>query len=328
MDTRLKARPANVADPAVTSTPADLAPLAARAAKVRDLLRVGPGFDLAAVDARATPGLPRRAVADQGGKEWSREQVAAIGTHLADQQERLFAQAKVGGARGRLLLVLQALDCGGKDGTIKRVAGAMNPLGLHIVGFGPPTKEERAHDFLWRIRRALPDPGVVGIFNRSHYEDVLAVRVRNLVPESTWRARYDLINQFEKELADDGVTIIKAMLHISYGEQRQRLLDRLNDPTKQWKFNPGDLDDRARWPDFQAAYADALALCGTPAAPWYVVPADRKWYRNWAVANLLLAAFADMGLKYPAPSFDVEEQRARLTAEERAGRGKREMNSS
>jgi len=326
VDTRLKEQPASVAELAGTTTQADLAPLAARAAKVRDLLRVGPGFDLAAVDPRATPGLPRRAVADLGGKVWSRDQVAAIGVHLADQQERLFAQAKVGGDRRRMLLVLQALDCGGKDGTIKRVAGAMNPLGLHIVAFGPPTEEERAHDFLWRIRRALPEPGVLGIFNRSHYEDVLAVRVRNLVPESTWRARYDIINQFENELADDGVTIIKVMLHISYEEQRQRLLDRLNDPTKQWKFNPGDLDDRALWPDFQAAYADALTLCGTPVAPWYVVPADRKWYRNWAVANLLLVAFADLGLDYPTPLFDVEAQRARLVADERGG--KREMNSS
>ena len=315
-----------------TAKPADLAPLSARAAKVRDLLRVGPGFDLASVDPRATPGLPRRAVADQGGKVWSQSEVSAIGVHLADQQERLFAQAKVAGDRRRLLLVLQALDCGGKDGAIKRVAGSMNPLGLHIVAFGPPTKEELRHDFLWRIRRALPVPGVLGIFNRSHYEDVLAVRVRDLVPESTWRARYDLINQFEAELADDGVTIVKAMLHISREEQRQRLLDRLNDPTKQWKFNPGDLDDRARWPAFQAAYADALTLCSPPTTPWYVVPADRKWYRNWAIANLLLAAFAEMGSKYPPPPFVVKEQRARLMAEEHGdtggAKGKHKMNSS
>jgi PPK2 family polyphosphate:nucleotide phosphotransferase len=328
----------------VTVTPADLAPLATRAAKVRDLLRVGrppapaegsapaDRFDLAAVNTRATPGLPGRAVARQGGKAWSQAEVARIGAHLADQQERLFARAKVAGDRRRVLLVLQALDCGGKDGTIKRVAGAMNPLGLHIVAFGPPTEEERAHEFLWRIRRALPEPGVVGIFNRSHYEDVLAARVRKLVPKKAWQARFDAINQFEAELAGDGVTIIKVMLHISPDEQRQRLLDRLNDPTKQWKFNPGDLDDRARWTEFQAAYADALTLCNSPVAPWYVVPADRKWYRNWAVANLLLTAFVEMGLEYPAPAFDVEAQRGRVLVNEYGhpdgAVGKHKMNSS
>jgi len=282
-----------------TAKPADLAPLSARAAKVRDLLRVGPGFDLASVDPRATPGLPRRAVADQGGKVWSQSEVSAIGVHLADQQERLFAQAKVAGDRRRLLLVLQALDCGGKDGAIKRVAGSMNPLGLHIVAFGPPTKEELRHDFLWRIRRALPVPGVLGIFNRSHYEDVLAVRVRDLVPESTWRARYDLINQFEAELADDGVTIVKAMLHISREEQRQRLLDRLNDPTKQWKFNPGDVKERELWADYQDAYQDALRECSTKHAPWYVIPADKKWYRNFVVSDVLVRTLKDVKPQYP-----------------------------
>jgi polyphosphate kinase 2 (PPK2 family) len=155
----------------------------------------------------------------------------------------------------------------------------------------------------------------VGVFNRSHYEDVLAVRVRELVPASVWRRRYDEINAFERALVADGMTIVKVMLHISYEEQRQRLLARLADPTKQWKFNPGDIDDRARWRDYQVAYQEALAKCTSKAAPWYVVPADRKWYRNWAVANILLAHFDDLGLVYPAVDLDVLEQRRRLEAD-------------
>lgn len=295
----------------VTSSPGDPR-LAVRADKVHDLLRMAPAsVDLAAVDTRATPGVPA-AVGLRGGKKWSRAEVERIGVELADQQERLFAQAKVAGDRRRLLLVLQALDCGGKDGTIKRVAGAMNPLGLRITAFGQPTAEELRHDFLWRIRKALPAPGFVGIFNRSHYEDVLAVRVRGLVPERTWKTRFDAINRFESELAQDGVTLVKVMLHVSAEEQRQRLLARLADPTKRWKFNPGDLDDRALWPDYLEAYADVLGRCNTSAAPWFVVPADRKWYRNWAVANLVLSAFVRMRLEYPEPEFDLATEYARL----------------
>jgi PPK2 family polyphosphate:nucleotide phosphotransferase len=211
--------------------------------------------------------------------------------------------------------VLQAMDCGGKDGTIKRVAGAMNPLGLHIRSFGPPTEEELRHDFLWWIRRALPPPGYVGIFNRSHYEDVLIARVGELVDEPTWRARYDQINAFERELVDGGVTLVKVMLHISYAEQGERLMERLTDPHKYWKYNPSDLDSRARWDDYQAAYADALRRCGTDAAPWFVVPADRKWYRDWAVAHLLRETFDALDLGYPAADFDVERERQRLRGE-------------
>jgi PPK2 family polyphosphate:nucleotide phosphotransferase len=188
----------------------------------------------------------------------------------------------------------------------------MNPLGLRIVAFGKPTAEEAAHDFLWRIRRAVPDPGYVGVFNRSHYEDVLVVRVHSLVPERIWRARYDEINQFERDLVSDGVRLVKVMLHISPDEQRQRLLDRLDDPTKYWKYNPGDLDERARWADYQAAYAGALAQCSTDHAPWYVVPADRKWYRDWAVATLLLEELRAMALSYPPADFDPQAERDRL----------------
>jgi PPK2 family polyphosphate:nucleotide phosphotransferase len=244
---------------------------------LRDLLRVGPTVDLTEIDPRSTPGLPGREVTGRKAKSWAREQLTTIGADLARHQEMLYADAKAGGGHRRLLLVLQAMDCGGKDGTIKKVARAMNPLGLHIVAFGPPTEQELKHDFLWRIRRALPPPGYVGMFNRSHYEDVLVARVESLVPERTWRSRYWQINGFERELVNSGFALVKVMLHISYEEQRERLLERLTDPTKHWKYDPGDVDARARWADYQAAYADALSRCGTEHAPWHVVPADRKW---------------------------------------------------
>lgn len=287
--------------------------------EMRQLLRVVPGETrLAAIDARSTPGLPGRKTTGSDPKAWARAQVDTIGAELFAEQEKLFAEAKVDEAAGRsLLLVLQAMDCGGKDGTVKRVIGAMNPLGVHIVGFGPPTAEERRHDFLWRIRRALPPRGYVGVFNRSHYEDVLVVRVNELAPEAVWRPRYKKINDFERKLVDEGTAVVKVMLHISYDEQGERLLERLKDPTKYWKYNPGDLDARARWDDYQAAYAEALERCSTDAAPWYVVPADRKWYRDWAVANLVRETFAEMGLQYPKATFDPATEIARLTTGER-----------
>jgi PPK2 family polyphosphate:nucleotide phosphotransferase len=210
--------------------------------------------------------------------------------------------------------VLQAVDCGGKDGTVRSVVGAMNPLGVHLKAFGPPSVEEQKQHFLWRISQALPPAGYVGVFNRSHYEDVLAVRVRRLAPESVWRRRYDEINSFEDSLVKDGLTIVKVMLHISYDEQADRLLARLDDPTKRWKFNAADLDDRALWAEYQKAYGDVLDRCSA-AAPWYVVPADRKWYRNWAVANILLAHLDEMHLDYPVVDLDLDELRARLTKE-------------
>ncbi|MFV2113339.1 PPK2 family polyphosphate kinase [Micromonospora sp. LOL_025] len=293
----------------------------------RELLRVRPGAaaDLGAVDPRSTPGLPGPEVTGRRRKEWARHQVGLVGAELGRQQEMLFADAKAreagrgagadgpGAAAGRrVLLVLQAMDCGGKDGTIKRVAGAMNPLGLHVRSFGPPTPEELRHDFLWRIRRALPPPGQVGVFNRSHYEDVLVARVDSLVPESIWQARYDEINAFEREQVDAGVALVKVMLHISYAEQGRRLLERLDEPRKHWKYDPSDVDARARWDDYQAAYAEALSRCGTDAAPWYVVPADRKWYRDWAVAHLLRETFDTLDLGYPPAGFDVRRERERL----------------
>jgi PPK2 family polyphosphate:nucleotide phosphotransferase len=312
---------------------------------MRELLRLAPGgqaVDLAGVDPRSTPGLPGAAGGGQRRREGARRQVELLGAGLGRQQEMLYASAKqaagpeaptsapsqagtdlAGERPRRVLLVLQAMDCGGKDGTIKRVAGAMNPLGLHIRSFGPPTEEELRHDFLWRIRRALPPPGYVGIFNRSHYEDVLIARVESLVDEATWRARYETINAFERELADNSVTLLKVMLHISYAEQGERLMERLTDPTKYWKYNPSDLDTRARWDDYQAAYAEALRRCDPDAAPWFVVPADRKWYRDWAVAHLLRETFDALDLGYPAADFDVERERERLRAED----GKAKVNS-
>lgn len=287
---------------------------------MRELLAVtGDGrtlVDLAGIDPRATPGLPPRERLGDDVKGWARGQVALIGAGLARQQEMLFAGAKIDPRSGRrVLLVLQAMDCGGKDGVIRRVAGAMSPLGLHIRSFGPPTAQERRHHFLWRIRRALPAPGYVGVFNRSHYEDVLVPRVEGLVPESTWRARYEEINDFERELVASGTHLVKVLLHISRREQRERLLARLDDPAKHWKYEPGDVDARRRWDDYQAAYAEALARCGPPAAPWFVVPADRKWYRDWAVAQLLRETFAGMDLRYPPADFDVAVERDRLAHE-------------
>jgi PPK2 family polyphosphate:nucleotide phosphotransferase len=281
---------------------------------LRELLRAGPAVDLKDIDPSSTPGLPGRRVTGKDQKGWAREQLAPIGAELAHQQEMLYARAKAAGDRRRLLLVLQAMDCGGKDGTVKKVAGAMNPLGLHIVGFGPPTEEELKHDFLWRIRRALPSAGLVGVFNRSHYEDVLIARVESLVAERVWRSRYWQINGFERELTNDGFTLVKVMLHISYEEQRERLLERVTDPTKYWKYNPADVDARSRWTDYQAAYNDALSRCSTDHAPWFVVPADRKWYRDWAVANIVLEALKDMDLSYPEPDFDPDAERRRLEA--------------
>jgi PPK2 family polyphosphate:nucleotide phosphotransferase len=282
---------------------------------IGELLRVGPGpVDLSSIDSRGIPGLPKRASRDP--RAWAAQDLQLVGAELFRQQEMLFASAKDRPSYPtRVLLILQAMDCGGKDGTIKNVIGQLNPQGVHIVGFGKPTAEELSHHFLWRITRALPAPGLVGVFNRSHYEDVLIVRVHELVSARTWRARYDQINRFEQRLVDDGYALLKVMLHISREEQGQRLMARLDDPTKFWKFNPADIDERGRWDEYQLAYADALSRCHSPHAPWHVVPADRKWYRNWAVANLLLETLQGLNLTYPPANFDPAEQRVRLEGE-------------
>ena len=267
----------------------------------RELLeaRGAPGEILPNIDPRSTPGVTSR--------DATRAGTPALMERLGDLQERLFVEGTLS-----LLIVLQAMDTGGKDGTIDHVFGAMNPAGVEVASFKKPTSEELSHDFLWRIDKRLPAPGEITIFNRSHYEDVLVVRVHALVPEEVWSARYDEIVTWEAKVAAAGTTIVKCFLHISYDEQRERLLARLDDPDKHWKFNAGDLDERARWADYQAAYEDAIARCSTDVAPWFVIPADRKWYRNWAVANLLAATLAMMDPQLPRPELDVRALKARL----------------
>ena len=240
---------------------------------VRDVLRVGDGFDLAAVDPASTPGF-------KGGKSAAAKELAHGADRLSELQERLYAEARGGGQRA-LLLVIQGMDTSGKGGIMRHVVGAVDPQGIDVTAFKRPTAEELAHAFLWRIRRALPRPGQIGVFDRSHYEDVLIVRVHGLVPPEVWKRRYATINRFERKVAAKGTTIIKVMLHISRDEQKQRLLERLDRPDKHWKYNPGDVDERAYWDDYQEAYAEAAHACSKDTAPWYVVPADRKWYSRW-----------------------------------------------
>ncbi|RIX31378.1 polyphosphate kinase 2 family protein [Amnibacterium setariae] len=230
---------------------------------------------------------------------------------MADLQERLWAESTGGGQR-RVLLVLQGMDTAGKGGVVTHAVGVFGPIGVEYTAFKKPTEEERAHDFLWRIRKRLPGPGMIGVFDRSHYEDVLVVRVHDLVPKSEWETRYDAINAFEQELVDGGTTVLKVFLHVSYDVQRERLLRRLARPDKHWKFNPADIDERARWDDYRAAYDAVLERTNTDAAPWYVVPADHKTYRNWAVAELLRETLAELDPRYPQPDLDVATLRARL----------------
>ena len=278
------------------------------AARISDLLRVPPGpVDLSALDPRATPGF-------DGGKAAGKAALAELGSRLSDLQERLHAEGVSGGSRS-LLLILQGMDTSGKGGVVRHVIGQVDPQGCEIASFKAPTREELAHDFLWRIRRRLPGPGKLGVFDRSHYEDVLVARVHEVVPRSTWSRRYASINRFEAQLAERDLRLVKVFLHLSKEEQRQRLLARLDNPAKHWKYNPHDVDERARWADYQAAYEDALERCNSDAAPWYRVPADRKWYRNWAIASLLVEQLEDMKLTWPTGDFDVEEQRARLLAD-------------
>ena len=283
------------------------AAVAAPPQRLADLLLVRDGFALADVDPRSTPGFA-------GGKAEGHAALGAGVPRLSALQERLYAESHGGGGTRSLLLVVQGMDTSGKGGIMRHVVGSVDPQGIQHTAFKAPTPEERAHDFLWRIRRALPGPGMLGVFDRSHYEDVLIVRVRGLVPKATWSKRYSTINRFEAGLVDEGTTVVKVMLHISPDEQKKRLTQRLERPDKYWKYNPGDVDERRRWLDYQEAYQAALTRCSTDAAPWYVVPADRKWYARWAVQQLLLDHLEDMNPKWPAAEFDVEEEKARLAA--------------
>jgi PPK2 family polyphosphate:nucleotide phosphotransferase len=272
-----------------------------------ELLRVPAGsVGLSARDPRATPGL-------DGGKDAASASLGRLQSRLADLQERLFANGRRGGQR-RVLLVLQGMDTSGKGGTLQHVVGLVDPQGVRIKGFKAPTPAEKRRGFLWRIRQSLPHAGEIGAFDRSHYEDVIVTRVRKLVAPGVIERRYDAINRFEGELVEAGCEVIKVMLHISFEEQRERLLARIDDPTKHWKYNPGDVDERLLWSEYQRAYEVALERCNTAWAPWHVVPADRKWYRNWAVAHLLTERLDAMGLEWPVATFDPATERARVEA--------------
>jgi PPK2 family polyphosphate:nucleotide phosphotransferase len=269
---------------------------------IRDLLRaelLDGRFRMVDVDPGSTPGIKKP-------KQARKEMEEAHGK-LFGLQERLFAENK-----RSILVVLQAMDTGGKDGTITHVIGDLNPQGVHITPFKQPTPEERRHGFLWRIRRSLPEPGAVGIFNRSHYEDVLIARVHALADPKVIERRYQQINQFEKEVVKSGTTIIKFCLHISYDEQRNRLLDRLSDPDKHWKFHETDINERRYWDDYMSAYGIAITKCSTEWAPWYVIPANDKDYRNFAVAKIVRETLADMDPQYPQPKLNIPRLLKRL----------------
>ncbi|MHB8589987.1 MAG: PPK2 family polyphosphate kinase [Candidatus Dormibacteraceae bacterium] len=272
--------------------------------RIRGLLQAHPKdgrFRMADVDADSTPGLKSRGRLSRDLKKHRQK--------LFNLQERLYAEHK-----RSLLIVLQGMDTSGKDGTITHVIGGMDPQGVLISTFKQPTPEERRHSFLWRIRKRLPDEGAIGIFNRSHYEDVLIARVHDLAKAQVVDRRYELINRFERELVRGGTKVVKICLQISYDEQRRRLLERLRDPDKNWKFKETDIDERAFWDDYQSAYSIAITRCSTEWAPWYVVPANDKDYRNWAVSKLLVETLVEMNSKYPQPKLDLPRLVKRLQA--------------
>jgi PPK2 family polyphosphate:nucleotide phosphotransferase len=257
--------------------------------------RVEPGAKvrLDKLDPASTDGAP-------GDKKRTLALLDDLNARTWDYQQKLYAEEK-----RSLLVVLQAIDAGGKDGTISHVFRGFNPQGVSVRSFKAPTDDELAHDFLWRVHQHTPAKGMVAVFNRSHYEDVLVVRVHDIVPEKVWRARYARIREFEQELLDAGTHIVKLYLHISKDEQAKRLKERVDDPSKHWKFRLADLEERKRWDDYQAAYAEAIAETSTDEAPWYVIPANHNWYRNWAVSTILVDTFAAIDPKYPPPSEDL-----------------------
>jgi len=273
---------------------------------MHDLLQVRSGFELAAIDPASTPGFA-------GGKATGAKALERGAKELANLQEQLFAESLFGGTRS-VLLVLQGMDTSGKGGIVHHVVGATNPQGLSIHGFKAPTDEEKSHDFLWRVRPHLPAAGRIGVFDRSHYEDVLIHRVRGFSTLEAIDERYGLINEFEASLAASGTTVVKVMLHISPVEQKARLQERLDRPDKHWKYNPGDLDERQFWPAYQQAYQIALERTSTDAAPWFVVPADKKWFARLAVQELLLETLGGLGLEWPKADYDVEAEKTRLAA--------------
>ncbi len=271
----------------------------------RKLLAFHAGDSIADLDTSSTPGYT-------GDKDGSAEVQQERNERYAELQEMLYANGKEGDPRS-VLLVLQGMDTAGKGGIVKHVVGAGNPMGIRYTAFGVPTEEERQHSYLWRVWRALPPAGHIGVFDRSQYEDVLIVRVHNLVPPEVWGVRYDEINAFEKQLVDGGTTVVKVALFISRDEQKQRLMKRLERPDKYWKYNPKDVDERKMWPAYQEAYQAVLDRTSTPHAPWHVVPADKKWYARLAVTELLIDNLKSLDLPWPPAKFDVGAEQKRLT---------------
>lgn len=267
-----------------------------------DIYRVEPG---ARVDLSEWDPADRSAFA--GGEKKGRKRFKELNERLEALQELLYAEHK-----HKVLIVLQAMDTGGKDGVIRSVFEGVNPQGVRVASFKKPTPEELDHDFLWRIHRHAPARGEMVIFNRSHYEDVLVVRVHNLVPPEVWSRRYAHINEFERMLAEEGTLILKFFLHISREEQKERLQARLDDPTKHWKFNPADLDERKLWPQYMQAYEEAISKTSTDWAPWYIIPANRKWYRNLMIARLLVGTLQSLNIQLPQPLSEVDVERYRL----------------
>jgi len=267
-------------------------------------LRFEPGDKVSEIDAEATPGFT-------GSKQDAPALQAERNERFAGLQEMLYANSRSGDHRS-VLLVLQGMDTAGKGGIVKHVVGAGNPQGIQYRSFGKPTPEELAHHYLWRINKALPAAGHIGVFDRSHYEDVLIVRVHNLVPPDVWGARYDEINAFERELVDTGTTIVKVAMFVSLEEQKKRLAERLDRPDKYWKYNPADIDERLKWPLYQEAYQAMLDKTSTEYAPWYIVPCNRKWYSRLAVLELMIEALKGLDLQWPPAGFDVEAEKQRL----------------
>ncbi|KIU17770.1 polyphosphate kinase 2 family protein [Mycolicibacterium llatzerense] len=269
-------------------------------------LEFKPGHRVADIDPDATPGF-------RGSKADAPELQTERNERFAELQERLYANSRSGDRRS-VLLVLQGMDTAGKGGIVKHVVGAGNPQGIWYSAFGKPTPEELSHHYLWRIQKAVPPAGHIGVFDRSHYEDVLIVRVHDLVPPSVWEGRYDEINAFERELTDAGTTIIKVAMFVSLDEQKKRLAERLDRPDKYWKYNPADIDERLLWPKYQEAYQAVLDRTSTAHAPWHVVPCNRKWYSRLAITELLIEALEQLELSWPPADFDVEAEKKRLAS--------------
>ena len=270
------------------------------------VLRFRPGDTVEGIDTNASPGFT-------GSKDDTAAIQAERNARFAGLQEMLYANGKEGDHRS-VLLVLQGMDTAGKGGIVEHVVGAGSPMGIRYTSFGKPTEEERAHHYLWRINKALPPAGHIGVFDRSHYEDVLVVRVHNLVPQAQWEARYDEINAFEKELVDSGMTLVKVAMFVSPDEQKRRLAERLERPDKYWKYNPGDLEERKLWPAYQQAYQAVLDRTCTDYAPWYVVPCDKKWYSRLAITELLIEALKSLNMSWPPPDFDVEAEKRKIAS--------------